>query len=541
MSKTSLIIRREYLTRIRKKSFIIMSILGPFIFAAYVLVPMYFATMEDKEEKTVVVIDRSGLFTEYGPEGPYCVLPETRYLKFRIIEGVPLESYQTGFDETGYYAVLFIPENILASESAILYSTRQISIDVTNHIRTAMDQEVEHLKLASHDIHDIEEILKEVQTSINVRNIKWTKEGKAEESNTGVVMGVGYLGGLLIFFFIFFFGSQVMRGVIEEKTSRIIEVIVSSVRPFQLMMGKIVGVGLTGLTQFVIWIVFSLVLISGIRAAFFPELSQTPTEKVVSSELFHRGTPGAGAEAETGGNQAAVKPAAGTVEEEGMAEGATAEGVTAEGATVEGATAEGVTAEGATAEEMAPAGETGVTGQTDVAGETGVAGVSGTAEETGIAGETGIAEEIFASLQAIDPLVMLLSFLFYFLFGYLLYAAMFAVIGSAVDNETDTQQLMWPVILPLILAIYVMVGAINNPDGSLPFWFSIIPFTSPVVMMVRIPFGVPWWQVALSGSLLVATFLGMTWVAGKVYRTGILMYGKKISYREIWKWLRYSS
>ncbi len=475
MSKTSLIIKREYLTRIRKKSFIIMSILGPFIFAAYVLIPMYFATLEDKEEKTVVVIDESTLFTEYTPEGPQCALPGTEYLKFIVIEGVPLETYQAGFDETGYYAVLFIPHNILASESSILYSTRQISIDVTNHIRSAMEEEIEHLKLATHDIHNIEEILQEVETSINVRNIKWTREGEAEESNTGVVMGVGYLGGLLTFFFIFFFGSQVMRGVIEEKSSRIIEVIVSSVRPFQLMTGKIIGVGLTGLTQFFIWIVFSLILIAGIGTAFFPELTRTPTEQVVASDLF---------------NQGAGNP-------------------------VEGISSGGGDATG------------------DEAGE-----ATGAAEAER---EMGMAREVLNSLKSIDPVVMILSFIFYFVFGYLLYAAMFAVIGSAADNETDTQQLMWPVILPLILAIYVMISAINNPDGSLAFWFSLIPFTSPVVMMVRIPFGVPWWQVGLSASLLVATFLGMTWVAGKVYRTGILMYGKKITYREIWKWLRYSS
>jgi ABC-2 type transport system permease protein len=155
--------------------------------------------------------------------------------------------------------------------------------------------------------------------------------------------------------------------------------------------------------------------------------------------------------------------------------------------------------------------------------------------------EMDTAQEIFVSLKSIHAGVMIGSFLFFFIFGYLLYAAMFAVIGSAVDNETDTQQLIWPVILPLILGIYVMISAINTPDSALAFWFSIIPFTSPVVMMVRIPFGVPWWQVALSGSLLVLTFLGMTWVAAKVYRTGILMYGKKNSYREIWKWLKYSS
>jgi ABC-2 type transport system permease protein len=456
ISKTPLIIQREYLTRIRKKSFIIMSVLGPFIFAAYVLIPMYFATLEDKEEKTVVVIDDSKLFTEYGPAGATCVIPDTEYLKFKIIEGIPLETLKAGFNETGYYAVLFIPSNILSSESSLIYSTKQTSMEVIGHIESAMDSEIEHLKLATHEITDIERILAEVETSVDVRTIKWTKTGETQESNTGVVMGVGYMGGLLIFFFIFFFGSQVMRGVIEEKVSRIIEVIVSSVKPFQLMMGKIIGVGLTGLTQFLIWIIFSAILITGLKAAFFPELNRTPTEQVVASDLFDPDAP---------------ETPQGPVSQEDM----------------------------------------------------------------------DTAQEIFASLQSINAGVMIGAFLFYFIFGYLLYAAMFAVIGSAVDNETDTQQMIFPVILPLILGIYVMISAINNPDASLPFWFSIIPFTSPVVMMVRIPFGVPWWQVIVSGSLLVGTFLAMTWVAGKVYRTGILMYGKKNSYKEIWKWLRYSS
>jgi len=481
MSKTSLIIQREYITRIRKKSFIIMSILGPFIFAAYVLIPMYFATLEDKEEKKVVVIDESKLFTEYTPDGSQFVIPETEYLKFQVIEGVELETFRVGFNETGYYAVLFIPSNILASESALLYSTKQVSIDVSNYIKSNLETEIEDLKLATHDISDIDRILAEVETTLNVRSIKWTKDGQTQETNTGVVMGVGYLGGLLIFFFIFFFGSQVMRGVIEEKTSRIIEVIVSSVRPFQLMMGKIIGVGLTGLTQFIIWIVFSFLLITGLQAAFFPELGRTPTEQVVDSDMFGGG---------------------------------------------------GI-----------PGGQLGAGSAGALNEQTGTGPVDGISpEDEGLAtADMDMAQEIFASLKSINAGVMIGSFFVFFIFGYLLYAAMFAVIGSAVDNETDTQQLILPVILPLILAIYVMIGAINNPDGALPFWFSMIPFTSPVVMMVRIPFGVPYWQVGLSAALLVMTFIGMTWVAGKVYRTGILMYGKKNSYREIWKWLRYSS
>ena len=292
MNKISLIIQREYLTRIRKKSFIIMSVLGPLIFAAYILIPIYFATMEDKEEKIMVVIDDSKLFTEQGADGPVCVIPETETLKFQVIEGVPIATFRETFEESGYYGLLFIPSNILASESSLIYSTKQTSVEISEYLKRSMESEIEHLKLAQHEIEEIEKILAEVETSINVRNIKWTKDGKSKESNTGVVMGVGYLGGMMIFFFIFFFGSQVMRGVIEEKVSRIIEVIVSSVKPFQLMMGKIIGVGLTGLTQFLIWMILSVMLITGLKAAFFPELSQTPTEQVVSSDLFEQGASG---------------------------------------------------------------------------------------------------------------------------------------------------------------------------------------------------------------------------------------------------------
>jgi ABC-2 type transport system permease protein len=320
----------------------------------------------------------------------------------------------------------------------------------------SIEKEMETLKLAKHEIENIEEILQEIKTDINIGTITWTKEGESQETNTGVVMGVGYLSGLMIFFFIFFFGAQVMRGVIEEKVSRIIEVIISSVKPFQLMMGKIIGVGLTGLTQFVIWIVFSLVLVTGAKTIFFPEINADQPGQVISSEMFGE-------------------------------EGSPVENVTAMSEDMEAA------------------------------------------------------QEIFTALGSINLPLVLGSFLFFFLFGYLLYAAMFAVIGSAVDNETDTQQFMFPVMLPLILGIYVMIAAIQNPDGPIPFWFSMIPFTSPVVMMVRIPFEVPMWQILLSGTLLVLTFIGMTWVAGKIYRTGILMYGKKVSYKELWRWLRYSN
>ena len=202
-----------------------------------------------------------------------------------LVEGVPIETFRETFDESGYYALLFIPSNILASESSLIYSTKQTSVEISEYLRRSMEAESEDLKLAQHDIEGIDKILAQVETTIKVRNIKWTKDGKTQESNTAVVMGLGYLSGMLIFFFIFFFGSQVMRGVIEEKVSRIIEVIVSSVKPFQLMMGKIIGVGLTGLTQFLIWMILSAVLVTGLKAAIFPELNQNPTEQVDASDL----------------------------------------------------------------------------------------------------------------------------------------------------------------------------------------------------------------------------------------------------------------
>ena len=452
MNKISLIIQREYISRVKKKSFIIMSIIGPLIFAAYILIPMFLATMKDTDIKTVAVIDESMMFTSYTEDGPKCVIPDREYLKFKIVQNMSAEEMKEGFEQTGYYALLFIPDNIFASKRAVVYSPKSASLDVTDYIERRIEDEMESLKLAKYEIENIETILQEIQTNIDVNTIKWTKEGESQETNTGVLMGLGYISGLMIFFF----GAQVMRGVIEEKVSRIIEVIVSSVKPFQLMMGKIIGVGLTGLTQFAIWIIFSMLLVTGAKAVFFPELNNPPAEQVVSSELF--------------GEQAA--PAQSVTE---MSE------------------------------------------------------------------EMEVAADIFQSLASINLPLILGSFLFFFLFGYLLYASMFAVIGSAVDNETDTQQFMFPVMLPLILGIYVMVAAIQNPDGPLPFWFSMIPFTSPVVMMVRIPFDVPMWQIFVSGTLLVLTFIGMTWVAGKIYRTGILMYGKKVNYKELWKWLRYSS
>lgn len=460
MSKTALIIKREYLTRVRKKSFIIMSILGPILFAAFMIVPGVLATMEDKEVKTIAVIDQSTILTSYSTGEPVSVIPNTETIKFKVVQDTDLETLKAHLEETGYYAVLFIPENIFSSERAILYSYKQPSLEVSMHIENAIEKEIEDLKLIANKIENLDQILKEIETNIKVTKIKWSRDGEDRKTSTGVVMAVGYLAGFMIYFFIFLFGAQVMRGVLEEKTNRIVEVIVSSVKPFQLMMGKIIGIGLVGLTQFLIWVVFTGILVVGAQQLFMPELSAVnPTQQVAPGELFSQ--------------------------------------------------------EGAGVSEIA----------------TGI--------EDPEANE--LIMEVMGSIGSINIGLLFFSFIFYFLFGYLLYGSMFAVVGAASDNETDTQQFMLPITLPLILAIFVMINTINNPEGPLAFWFSMIPFTSPVVMMVRIPFGVYAWELALSGGLLVLTYLGMTWVAGKIYRTGILMYGKKVTYKELWKWLRYKN
>jgi ABC-2 type transport system permease protein len=449
MNKIFLIIQREYLTRVRKKSFLIMTFLGPVLFAAFMILPAWFATMEDTEVRTIAVIDSTNIF--------YKVLPETQYIKFVYPENLGVKELQAGFETSGYSAILFIPQNILASNTSILYSNKQPSMSVSMHIKNAIDKEIERQKLKANNIENLDDILKSIKTDINLRSITWGDDGKEKESSTGLAMAIGYASGMLIYFFIFLFGAQVMRGVIEEKTNRIVEVIVSSVKPFQLMLGKIIGVGLVGLTQFLLWIVLTFVLANGIQKVMFPDLSKTATEQVLTQDVMK-------------------------------------------------------------AQQVDPA------------------KIAFTEQK-----KPNVVEDIFVSLKNVNFIFILGMFVFYFLGGFFLYASFFAAIGSAVDNDADTQQFMLPVTLPLIISIFVMINTINNPEGPLAFWFSLIPLTSPIVMMVRIPFHPAAWEVILSMFLLVLTFIGSTWMAAKIYRTGILMYGKKASYKELWKWLRYKS
>ncbi len=422
-----------------------MTLLGPILMASVYVLPVYLTTLTD-EEKTVQVLDETGLYADK--------FRNTESFKFIPIQ-IDLDIAKENFSKSGDYGLLHIPATQLSVPvTGIFYSTTQPSIDIKTHIKNVMKREVESLKLQASGVDP--EILRSIKSSILLNTIKIDESGNEEKSFTEISMGLSIFAALLIYMFIFIFGAQVMRGVIEEKTNRIIEVIVSSVKPFQLMMGKIVGVAMVGLTQFVLWIILTLIIVSVFMISVGSSQMMTGSQKMMSTQ-----------------------------------------------------------------------------GKALSAGEL-------TEFSQQIQTDAPMAAQIIEGIQSIDASVMIGSFLFFFLFGYLLYAAFFAAIGSAVDNETDTQQFMLPVTIPLILSMVMIGFIISNPNGPVAFWFSIIPLTSPVVMMARIPFGVPYWQVYLSMALLVLGFLGATWLAAKIYRTGILMYGKKISYRELWKWIKYN-
>jgi ABC-2 type transport system permease protein len=457
MNKILLIIRREYLTRVRKRSFLVMTVLGPLLMAAIVIVPVYIATMSN-EVKTLSVIDETGFF--FGK------FKDSESIKFHYLVS-DIASAKASFSKSGDYALLYIPKTELSlPTSAILYSKSQVNINVLSYIKTVMGKRVEELKLEA-KLRDLklpddsklttDDILRSIKASVEINTIKIGNEGKEEKSYPEVSVILGLFSGILIYFFIFLFGSQVMRGVIEEKTNRIVEVIISSVKPFQLMMGKITGIGLVGLTQFLLWVVLTGAIVTFVTSSFSSKIKPgSATEQLIQSQ-----------------------------------------------------------AKGMTAMQLPNA-----------------------ADSTKVTGEQS-KNEVIDAIESIDFPVMIGMFIFFFIFGYLMYAALFAAVGSAVDSEADTQQFMLPLTVPLIVAIVMAQYVLQEPQGPVAFWFSIIPLTSPVIMMVRIPFGVSYYQIILSMVLLVAGFLGATWLAAKIYRTGILMYGKKVSYKELWKWLMY--
>ena len=419
MHKIWLIIKREYLVRVRKKSFIVMTIVGPLLMAALLIVPTYLAN-ESQEIRTIAIEEEGFEFSNQ--------LENTEFLNFSKIASEEASLLKTNFEESAYYALLSIEK-----ENFTLYSNQQISLSVSNDVENQLEKIIEHQKLKAAGI-DLT-ILAEAESIVKIVTKIISEDGNTSNSQAEASMGIGFICGILIYMFIFMYGTMVMRGVIEEKTSRIVEVIISSVKPFQLMMGKILGVALVGLTQFVLWILLTFVL-AGIAEFAFMDISSMTTE---------------------------LNP-----------------------------------------------------------------------EKQSI-----ILSKISTLTGGINLLQIFISFIFYFLAGYLMYSALFAAVGSAVDAEADTQQFVLPITIPLLLSFILIQPIMENPDGTLAFWMSIIPFTSPVIMMVRLPFGVANWELALSVGILILSFILTTWLAGKIYRTGILMYGKKASYKELWKWLTY--
>lgn len=446
MNKIFLIISREYLTRIRKKSFIVMSIIGPILFAAMFVIPIWVSTRESEDVKRIAVIDSTMEFINK--------IPDTKNIIFVYQPPFTVKEFKNNKKQTEYDALLYIPHILPYSPSSVqLISHKQINYSITSYISSSLEKELTEKKMQSFGIENFDKILESSKTKVNIQTITVSEAGE-KESDVGVNMGLGYLFGLLIYMFIFMFGAQVMRGVIEEKTNRIVEVIISSVKPFQLMMGKVLGIALLVLTQITFWIIMTLTLVTLAKAILIPDVKMADISSAAPSSIMN---PSSTSEAQSSAPSAQFSEA----------------------------------------------------------------------------------QKAFEKLDSINFVKIIGWFIFFFIGGYLLYGSFFAAIGSVVDSETDTQQFMLPITIPLILGLFVMFYTLNNHDSSVAFWFSIIPLTSPIVMMARIPFDAPNSEIILSAVLLILTFVGAIWVAGKIYRTGILIYGKKIGYKEIFKWLKY--
>ena len=438
MSKIGLVITQEYKNRVAKKSFLVLTLLMPLLFVALIFTPIWLATLKDGEVKLVAVVDQTGKYES--------VFTDNDAYNFELI-GDPIDSLRTSEKRSDYEAIVVISNDLATTPEAVtIYSEKQVNIELKNFIEQGLSSFVEKEKLFSHNIPNIQEIIDESQANVHVNTIKWSEDGSEEISSSEVAIGIGMVFTMLIYMFIFVYGAQVMSSVVQEKTNRIVEVLICSVKPFELMMGKIISIALVGLTQFGIWLLLTIGLV--VVAGQFLGGSINP-ETMVNVEQM--------------GDAAAIQQASSELN----------------------------------------------------------------------------FDNIMAMIMSVNPFELISYFIIYFIGGYLLYASIFAAIGSAVDNETDTQQFMLPVTIPIIFAIYAAIYGAQNPDGPLAFWCSMIPFTSPIVMMVRLPFGVPMWEKLLSVAILIASFIGTTWMSAKIYRTGILMYGKKPSWKEMWKWLKY--
>lgn len=438
MSKISLIIKREYTTRVMKPSFILLTFLTPLLIAGMIMVPLLLAQIKDDSVSKIMVVDQTGLYND--------VFQSNEKYVFEFVNQ-PVDELRQQEDKS-FEALLVITADLAENPSAAtLYSEQQVGIELKSYVNGILDTRIEEQKIAAINIPDFKQLAEQIRSDVDVRTVRWGKDGEEKMGSAELAIVIGMISAFLIYMFIVVYGAQVMSGVVQEKTSRIVEVIISSVRPFELMMGKIVGIAMVGLTQFALWVVLTLIIVSSLTAALGTSVDVTAYESVPGMNMTATPIPA----------------------------------------------------------EM----------------------------------QDGMMTELLTALKNFDFVQTGILFVIYFLGGYLLYASLFAAVGSAVDNETDTQQFSLPLTLPIIFAIYAAIYSAENPDGPLAFWCSMIPFTSPIVMMVRLPFGVPGWQIFLSISILILSFIGSTWVASKIYRTGILMYGKKVTWKEMMKWVLY--
>jgi len=456
MNKIGLIIKREYLNKVRKKSFLVMTVFGPVIFGAMIIGAVMLAASDTTYHK-ILIADDLGYLVE-----DEVMLYEQEHIdrpRFRNSENVGYEFRKGTVDAKAelateaYTAVVQLTEVSYTDGKVEMFAEKAPSMSVQNNIRNDIEDALELYRAKKNQIPI--ETYRSIRQSVEFNIIKPSEGDKKD--HTGEKAMIGFAFALIIYFFIFFYGVQVMRGVMEEKTNRIVEVIISSVKPFQLMMGKVIGIGLVGLTQFVIWVV-----LTGLISTFGLGAYQ---QKLVTMQMENMGV--------------SVNSGSGIIQAPNMS-----------------------------ADEMENA--------------------------------AAYQNEILEIIYEVPWIDVLFSFVFFFIGGYLIYASLFAAIGAAVDQETDTQQFMLPVTIPLIFAYLVSVMMIGNPEGNMGTIFSIVPLTSPIVMMVKTAIGVSIWLKLLSMAVLVVSFIFFIWLAGRIYRVGILMFGKKPTYKELWKWIRYN-
>ncbi|MCB0452769.1 MAG: ABC transporter permease [Aequorivita sp.] len=435
MNHLSLIIKREYLTKVRNKSFIIMTFLSPFIFVGIFALVAYLSSLNSDTVRKISILDETGLFADEFNSSPH--------MQYKILQNITLEAAKKEAEIEEIYGLLFIPktENLEdLSKKITFYSEDSPSLSMMSDINNMLETRVNTLKLKEAGIDS--ETIKSLHIDINT-NQETFKGKETSKLGSGLKLIFGGVAGYLLFMFIIIYGNMIMRSVIEEKTSRVIEVIISSVKPRVLLLGKIFGTTLAGIAQFLVWVVLILVLMTVVTSIFGVDAaSASPSQQIMENSI-------------DGGTQQVL-------------------------------------------------------------------------------------HDVMLEINNLPILNLIVMFILFFVGGYLLYASLYASVGAAVDSETDTQQFMMPILMPLVLAVYVgFFTVMDNPHGTVSQVFSYIPFTSPVVMLMRIPFGVPVWQQIISVVILFGSFIGMVWFAAKIYRVGILMYGKKPTYKEIFKWLKY--